>query len=199
MLAAVLGLSAGFAPGPLLALVVSETLSNNMSEGVKVAIAPVITDLPIILIAIALLDRVSQSMMLLALISFGGAVFVARLGIANLRAKGVVFSEQPVRSRSFSRGVITNLLSPHPYLFWLTVGVPIMIKASEQSFLLVIIFLLIFYVLLVGSKIFLALLVDRSRAFLQGKVYIMTMRILGLLLLAFSISLFRDGVSLLLQ
>jgi hypothetical protein len=42
----ILGLSAGFAPGPLLTLVISETLQHNINSGVKVALAPIITDLP---------------------------------------------------------------------------------------------------------------------------------------------------------
>ena len=43
-----LGLAAGFAPGPLLTLVISETLQHDIKSGVKVALAPIITDLPII-------------------------------------------------------------------------------------------------------------------------------------------------------
>jgi hypothetical protein len=39
--------------------------------------------------------------------------------------------------------------------------------------------------------------VGRSRAFLKGPVYIGLMRILGVLLLFFSIMLFRDGLRLL--
>lgn len=38
----VLGLSAGFAPGPLLALVISETLRHGIPAGVRVALAPII-------------------------------------------------------------------------------------------------------------------------------------------------------------
>lgn len=47
---AALGLSAGLAPGPLLTLVISETLQHGVKSGVKVALAPVITDLPITLL-----------------------------------------------------------------------------------------------------------------------------------------------------
>lgn len=42
---AVLGLSSGLSPGPLLALVISETLRHGVKAGVKVALAPIITDL----------------------------------------------------------------------------------------------------------------------------------------------------------
>jgi threonine/homoserine/homoserine lactone efflux protein len=48
-----LGLAAGFAPGPLLVLVISETLRHNIKAGIKVSIAPLITDVPIILISLS--------------------------------------------------------------------------------------------------------------------------------------------------
>jgi len=47
-----LGLSAGLAPGPLLTLVISETLQHDIKSGVKVALAPFITDLPIIILTV---------------------------------------------------------------------------------------------------------------------------------------------------
>jgi hypothetical protein len=54
-----------------------------------------------------------------------------------------------------------------------------------------------FYVLLVGSKIFLAILVGKSRSFLQGNTYIFTMRLLGGVLIILAGVLFRDGFHLL--
>jgi len=51
---AALGLSAGLSPGPLLALVIVQTLTYSVREGVKVAAAPLVTDLPIVLAALAL-------------------------------------------------------------------------------------------------------------------------------------------------
>ena len=42
------GLSAGLAPGPLLALGIAQTLRFGAGQGVRVALAPLITDLPII-------------------------------------------------------------------------------------------------------------------------------------------------------
>ncbi|MCD6225405.1 MAG: hypothetical protein J7K32_07820 [Deltaproteobacteria bacterium] len=44
----ILGLSAGLIPGPLLTLVISETLRHNIKAGIKIAVAPLLTDLPII-------------------------------------------------------------------------------------------------------------------------------------------------------
>ena len=47
---AVLGFSAGVAPGPLLVFVISETLRFGVRSGFKVAAAPLITDPPIIVL-----------------------------------------------------------------------------------------------------------------------------------------------------
>jgi hypothetical protein len=42
----------------------------------------------------------------------------------------------------------------------------------------------------------LALVVGKSRAFLEGRIYVYTMRVLGALLFLFALFLFRDGLRL---
>ena len=130
----VLGLSAGLAPGPLLTLVIAETLRLGIRAGLSVAMAPLLTDLPIILGSLFILAKLSNFNLVLALVALAGAVFVAYLGIDLLRLKPVA---EPVAARhpqSLKRGVVTNLLNPHPYLFWLAVGAPTVLKASTSSF-----------------------------------------------------------------
>jgi threonine/homoserine/homoserine lactone efflux protein len=71
---AVLGLSSGFAPGPLLTLVISETLRHDMKAGVKVALAPMITDLPIIILTLFIFSKLSNFHDILGIISLSGGV-----------------------------------------------------------------------------------------------------------------------------
>jgi threonine/homoserine/homoserine lactone efflux protein len=194
----VLGLSAGFAPGPLLALVVSETLQHDRKAGVKVALAPVITDLPIIIFSLLVLAKLSRFQNILGIISVIGAFFILYLGITNMKIKGVQIDADSPPQKSLQKGILVNALSPHPYLFWLTVGGPTTIKALDFSLLAAIGFVVCFYVLLVGSKILLAMLVSRSRSFLQQNTYILTMRLLGLILILLAGYLFQDGLQLLL-
>ncbi len=194
----VLGFSAGLAPGPLLALVISETLQHDRKAGVKVALAPVITDLPIIFFSLLVLAKLSRFQNILGIISVIGAFFILYLGITNMKIKGVQIDADSTPQKSLQKGIFVNTLSPHPYLFWLTVGGPTTIKAWDLSLLAAIGFVLCFYVLLVGSKILLAILVSRSRSFLQQNTYILTMRLLGLILILLAGYLFQDGLQLLL-
>ncbi len=71
-----LGLSAGVAPGPLLILVISETFQHDIKSGIKVAMAPIITDAPIIGITIVLLEKISAFSTVLGIISCVGGFFV---------------------------------------------------------------------------------------------------------------------------
>jgi threonine/homoserine/homoserine lactone efflux protein len=192
----ILGLSAGFAPGPLLALVISETLRHDMKAGIKVALAPVLTDLPIILLTLFLLTKISGFQIVLGGISIMGAVFVFYMGFESVRTKGVNIGNEGCSPMSLKKGVLVNFLSPHPYLFWFSVGAPITMKAMDQGFLAVCAFVGGFYAMLVGAKMTLALLTAKSRTFLTGKIYLYTMRCLGLILIGFALFLFMDGLKL---
>ncbi len=193
-----LGFSAGIAPGPLLTLVISETLSGGVGAGVRVALSPLLTDLPIIVFAFFFVSQFSDVETLLGGMSIIGGIFVFYMGYENLRtvtSRGDM--PAPSTSRSLFRGVVTNLLSPHPYLFWFSVGAPIMSKAISVSVVAPVLFLLSFYLFLVGAKVVLANVAGRSRNFLQGQVYVNTMRFLGLVLCVFALTLLVDGFRLL--
>ena len=188
-----LGLSAGFAPGPLLSLVISETLQHNTRAGVKVALAPIITDLPIIVISVFILSKLADFNSVLAVVSIIGGIVVLAMGLQGLRSRATTIDLDEVKPRSLIKGVTVNFFSPHPYLFWLSVGSPLMLKAADLSFASAAAFVTSFYLMLVGAKLFLALLAGRSRAFLSGRAYLLTMKSLGLLLVFFSFYLFREG------
>ncbi len=193
----VLGLSAGFSPGPLFTFVISQTLKHGIKEGMKVAFAPLVTDLPIVIITLLLLTRLSNLKMVLGPISLLGGLFVLYLAYESFRTKEFEMSIRNANVQSLGKGVMVNVLNPHPYLFWLTVGAPMMTKSWGESPLVALAFVTVFYGCLVGSKVFLAVLVDKSRLLLIGKSYRYLMRILGVLLLIFSFLLFREGFRLL--
>lgn len=192
-----LGLSAGFAPGPLLALIVSETLQHGITSGVKVALSPVFTDLPIIVLTLVVLSKLSGFHSLLGFISLVGGSVILFMGYQSLNPKPPELDIPRHRPKSLTKGILVNALSPHPYLFWLGVGGPIIGKAMNTGYTAPFAFIASFYFLLIGSKVLLAVLVGRSRAFLNGTCYLWTMRLLGLALAFLALLLFRDGLLLL--
>ena len=95
-----LGLSAGISPGPLLTLVIAETLRYGLGAGILVAITPIITDLPIILLTLLILSRLDNYEWLLGLISFVGAIVLLIIGFDCLTARGVAPGGKATRGRA---------------------------------------------------------------------------------------------------
>jgi threonine/homoserine/homoserine lactone efflux protein len=189
-----LGVVAGLSPGPLLILVVSETLKTGVKEGIKISLAPLITDLPIFLVSVFLLSRFSDKDVVLGVISIIGAMVLVYLGYKNIKGKDLEISELQMSRESLWKGIAVNALSPHPYLFWFAVGAPIIVKALQNSILSAALFTSSFYFFLVTSKILVSFLVEKFKLFLQGKSYRNLIRILGLLLLGFALLFLRDGL-----
>lgn len=189
-----LGLSAGIAPGPMLTLVIAQTLRHGWREGAKIALAPLITDPPIILVAWLLASRFAQWQTLLGIIGIAGGLFVLYLAWETLRPASRHPATSATSPRSWLKGIATNLLNPHPWLFWLTVGTALLANALQQDGSAAATFLAGFYAFLVGSKVGLALLVSRSRHFLSGRYYRGVMRVLAGLLVLFAVFLVRGGL-----
>ncbi len=192
----VLGFSAGISPGPLMALVISQTLRHSFIEGVKIAVAPILTDLPIVLLSTFVLLSWAQTNTILGIISLAGGVFLCWLAWETASQKKVQMNLDHVAPRSYLRGMVTNFLSPHPYLFWITVGSPLIVKGYQENLLNPVLFLVSFYLLIVGSKIGVAYIVTRSKDFLMGGFYQLVMKILGVILFIFALIFFKDGIQL---
>jgi threonine/homoserine/homoserine lactone efflux protein len=198
--AAAFGLSGGLSPGPLLALVVSETLKRGRRAGFAVAAAPLIVDAPIIAAAVLLLGRIEDSGPALGIINLAGAALLASWGINGLRGQSSDLEEHTTPTRIWgplAKGAAVNLLNPSPYLFWLTIGAPTLLRANDAGLTTAALFLVVFYLGLVGSKVVLAALVARSRAVLRGRPFIWANRALAVVLLVYAALFVRSGLSLL--
>lgn len=190
----VLGLSAGFAPGPLLTLVVIETVRHGVPAGVKAAIAPLITDLPIIFVVLFVLSLLPDVQAVLGVISILGGLFVIYLSYESLISGRLKGESEASGVRSFRKGILVNALSPHPYLFWSTVGASILHRAGEVGITARLSFVGCFYLMLVGSKVVIALFIGRGSHFFNGRGYTMIVGLLSLLLFFFGCFLFYDGL-----
>ncbi|HEY53552.1 MAG TPA: LysE family transporter [Caldilineae bacterium] len=162
-----LGLSAGLAPGPLLALVIQRSVQGGLASGLRVAVAPLLTDLPIVVLSFLLVGRLPEAGLDIML-GIGG-LFVLWLGINAFRHAGDAIDTTATTSarQDFLHGALINFLNPHPYLFWVAVGAPTVVRAWRSEPWMAVVFIVAFYALLIGSKVALAFVFSRARALPQ--------------------------------
>lgn len=191
-----LGLSAGLSPGPLLMLTIAETLRHGQGAGVRVALAPLLTDLPIVSALLWLLGSL-QAPWLLPGIGLLGGLYVLHLGVATWRgaAQPPRFAQGQGAPASLGRGLLANALSPHPYIFWASVGGPLVLRLADQSLAAAGLFVVCFYGCLVGAKVAVAVLLGRFRGLFTGRAYVGTLRLLGLLLMSLALLLAADSLA----
>lgn len=186
-----LGFTAGLSPGPLLTLVISETLIHSRKNGIKVALAPLFTDIPIITITVFIFIQLQEMNTVLGFVSIAGGIFLAYLGYENLKVKENQFQTKPTKDQSLKKAIIANALSPHPYIFWLSVGGSFLVKGNVSE---CIFFLLGFYMFLIGSKITVAFFTDKSKTLFKSRYFIYLIKALGFVLLVFSMLLIKGGI-----
>jgi threonine/homoserine/homoserine lactone efflux protein len=181
----------------MLTLVLSHALRYRIREGCKVALAPLLTDPPIIGAAVVLSVHIRDMQPLLAGLSLLGALYLLYLGYETMQVTGEALHPDQTNPQSLLKGVLTNYLNPHPYLFWFTVGAPLLSGAGSHPLLRAAFFLSGFYICLVGAKMLVAWIAGSARFLVQGRIYAWTMRILGLALWGFALSLILQAWRLL--
>jgi len=185
-----MGFNAGISPGPLLALVIAASLRSGLAGGLMVAVAPLVTDLPIIALSVLLVG--SLPLEATRWVATLGGLVVVWMGVETIRSgrraelPGKGDGEAEPR-REFWRGVVVNALNPHPYLFWATVGGPALVSGWRQSPLHALAFLGSFYSLLLGSKAAIAWLVSRQAGGLSRAWYRRALQGSGVLMLGLGV------------
>ena len=181
LLGAGIGWAAGLTPGPLHTLILAASLKRGFRAGAMVAFAPPVADIPVVPIALLLVGSLSSGWVrALALV---GGLFILWLGVDTIRAADDESTDAVDAGSDLLKGVITNLLNPHPWLFWLTVGAPILVTAWSDTPARAVAFLAGFYGLMVLTKIGVAWVSSQGRR-LEGTAWYRRLLVLsgGLLL-----------------
>jgi threonine/homoserine/homoserine lactone efflux protein len=175
-----LGLGAGLAPGPLLALVITTSLARGFGAGVRVALSPLVTDSIMIAVSVLVVRQLPERAA--GVLGVIGGLYVVWLGIESLREESVAVETDdgpdPLR-----RGVLVNLLSPHPWLFWLTVGGSVFVSAWTELPAYAVLFVVSFFLAMIGTKVVFAAVVSTSRRVLTERGLHRAHRVAGVLLL----------------
>lgn len=179
-----LGAIEGILPGPLMMVVISETMKHDWKAGARVSASVLITDGPIILATAYAWYLLSGFDVLLSTCS---AVLLLWLAWKAWTTKPPQVSDEEVPDHSLRNGILTNIVNPNPYRFWGLVGAPFLVAAWTISPSAPFIFILAFFGVFILCKVSIARLVDRSRDYLDSGGYRMMMQTCSLCLVAFAL------------
>ena len=176
-----LGATAGISPGPLLVLVVAQTLRRGWRGGMATAVAPVLSDAVVVVLVVLALERLPY--WTLSVIGLLGGVYLAvSAGLQwhrNAAVEQVASDIVPPRTdggRTLLQGALVNLLSPHPWITWATVLGPLFLREWKSAPLGALSLVAAFYLALIGAKAVVALLLARFRDRFTPRAYTITMR-----------------------
>ena len=182
-----LGIVEGVKPGPLLTTVIKETLTNGFKGGIRAASAPFFTDGPLILFSIFLAGYIADQPLLFGGIAVLGSIFLTRMGmecfnpvIPDIDATDVDLTQ------SLKKGILTNLLNPNAYIFWLLIGGPLMATAADSEPIAPFAYAISFLVSIVLVKISIAYFFSKAQVNLSSDRYLLTLKICGFAMFIFA-------------
>lgn len=150
------GFGYGFAgaaqPGPFQTFLISQTLKNGWQRTLPAALAPLISDGPIIALVLLVLSHVPPSMQ--RSLHAASGFFILYLAWSAWRrcrsAAAAGRSEAEAPARSLFKAVVMNFISPGPYIYWSLVAGPAFLAGWRAEPAAGIGFLAGFYVALVS-------------------------------------------------
>jgi threonine/homoserine/homoserine lactone efflux protein len=146
------GFAAASQPGPFQTYLISQSLSRGWKHTLPAALAPLVSDGPIIALCLLVLSQVPHWMER-GLYAVGGA-FILYLAYGAFQAWRKFDPALPVQGagqQSILKAAMMNALSPGPYIFWSLVTGPILVAGWREAPSSGIGFLAGFYLTLVGG------------------------------------------------
>jgi threonine/homoserine/homoserine lactone efflux protein len=149
------GLAAASQPGPLQTLLISQSVTRGWRRTLPAALAPLVSDGPIIFICLLVLSQVPA--WLQRFLYIAGGLFILYLAYGTFESWKNFDLQTPqtdsnsMGKQSILKAALTNILNPNPYIFWTLVTGPILIKGWRETPINGIGFLMGFYFTFIGS------------------------------------------------
>jgi threonine/homoserine/homoserine lactone efflux protein len=154
------GFTAAVQPGPFQTYVLSQALNRGWRRALPMALAPLLSDAPIIVLVLLVLSQVPDWLQRFLYIASG--LFILTLAWGAFKAWRAFDAGAPLKANPSQQGLLKaalmNVVSPGPYLFWSLVTGPILLEGWREIPALGIGFLTGFYSAMVASLAVLILL-----------------------------------------
>jgi threonine/homoserine/homoserine lactone efflux protein len=168
----IFGISYAFAcvvqPGPFQVFLLSQSLTNGWRKTIPLVFAPLMSDLPVIILVLLILTKVPHEVLLI--LQWFGGVFLLYLAF-NAYKTWHNFDQNmnqdiPPQQNIF-KAVMINFLNPNPYLAWSLVMGPLLIKCWGENPVFGIILLIGFYGSMIVYSMVMVVIFAAARTFGQ--------------------------------
>jgi threonine/homoserine/homoserine lactone efflux protein len=185
-----LGLFAGLIPGAFSTVVATTALERGMGPGLKVAVIPLATEIPVMLAAVFVLSRLPVGA--LRWIGIAGGLLLLVMAWKVFRDLGQhdpLTADERGHGGHFLRVALFGLLAPGAWAFWFFVGAPLLLNRWHVGPAHGLIFLAAFMVCFIGAMLALAWATASGRRYLKLDWYRRIMKGAGGLLVVVGIVL----------
>jgi threonine/homoserine/homoserine lactone efflux protein len=187
--------AAAIQPGPFQTFIISQTLKNGWKKTLPSAIAPILSDIPVIIIVLLLLTNLPEWFLIVLQICGGFLLlflayqsFKSFLNFNRLKEEGINNSEN-----TFWKAVLVNILNPNPYIGWSLIMGPLFLKGYHEASGNGIALIVSFYLTMVICQMGIIVLFGLARN-LGPKITHITLGIASAGLAAFGIFLLYHGL-----
>lgn len=179
-----LGLIAGLVPGAFFAIVATTTLERGLKKGIQVALVPLATEIPVLLIAVLFLTQLPGGV--LRWVGMAGGLVLAYMGwrVVHEAKDADPMGDGDVKpfAGHLTRVILVGVLSPSPWVFWFFIGGPLAVNRWHVGPGNALAFVGSFMVWFVVAMVFLAWAVSTGREYLNLRWYRKTLRGAGVVL-----------------
>jgi len=162
-----LGFAAGAQPGPFQTYLISQTLSQGWRRAWIAAFAPLVSDGPIVALALLVLSQVPDWFQ--RVLQIVGGTFVLYLAWGAYKAwrnfSPDTEAAPQTGPKSLLRAATMNALSPGPYLFWSLVIGPLIVSTWRENPSNALSIVFAFYFAMIGLNLIVVLLFGQAARF----------------------------------
>lgn len=133
-LAALFGVGAALSVGPVFVTILGEAASRGFRPALGVILGSATADLVLLVPALAFGWLVSLAARAAVVVNVIGAAFFAYLAVRAARDARRLWRSggaAPDRGWAFATGLVSNLVNPLTWIFWLATGTPMMLRADR--------------------------------------------------------------------
>src|SRR5687768_9129278 len=159
------GFAAAAQPGPFQTYLISQTLTKGWKQTLPAALAPLISDGPIIALCLLVLSQIP--LWLQRFLYIAGGLFVLYLSYGAYKSwknfNSNIVSAETMAQQSVLKAALINTLSPGPYIFWSLVTGPILLTGWRQTPIYGLSFIAGFYLTMILSLVIIILVFGIAR------------------------------------